>query len=186
MLPRSWLCAVFIVVAGCGDNSPRYLLDMPEPAETVSVRVSSIEVRDVTLPAYAAASEIVLLQDDGAVRPVSNAVWADDPLRSVTQSLARNLDAATTATAAAEPWPLDTPAQVRIDVRIDRMVARPDGKFQMAGQYSIAAPYGAVRETINRFDILQPMADQSPGAIAQANSDALVSLSAEIAQALSR
>ncbi len=186
MLPRSWLFAALLVAAGCGDNSPRYLLDMPEPSERVSVRVSSIEVREVTLPAYAAASEIVLLQDDGAVRPVPKAVWADDPVRSVTQSLARNLDSATTATAAAEPWPLDAPAQVRIDVRIDRMVARPDGKFQMVGQYSVAAPYGAVRETINRFDIQQPMADQTPGAIAQANSDALLTLAEQIAKTLSR
>lgn len=186
MLPRSWFFAALLFAAGCGDNSPRYLLDMPQPSQQISVRVSSIEVRDVTLPAYAAATEIVQLQDDGAVRPVKKAVWADDPVRSVTQSLARNLDTATNATAAAEPWPLDQPAQVRVDVRIDRMVARPDGQFQIAGQYSIAAPYGAVRETINRFDIEQPMTDQTPGAIAQANSNALLDLSEQIARTLAR
>lgn len=182
MLPRPWIILPFLALAACGDNSPRYLLDVPGTEAQIRVPVGSIEVREVNLPSYAAASEIVHQQPDGAVRPVAKAVWADDPTGAVTRLLARNLDAGTTAVAAAEPWPLENPAQVRVEVRIDRMVSQPDGQFRLAGQFSIAAPFGAVSESITRFDILQPMPEATPNAIAQASSQALMDLARQIAQ----
>lgn len=177
-------CVLLLVLAACGDNAARYMLDTPTAEDRVRVRVSTIEVREVTLPAYAAASEIMVQQEDGALRPVSNAVWADDPVRAVTGALARDLGAVSTATAAAEPWPLDQPAQVRVNVRIDRMVAQNDNVFLLAGQYSIAAPDGAVRESINPFEIRQPMPDPSAQMIAIATGAALQNLARQIANRL--
>jgi uncharacterized lipoprotein YmbA len=175
-----------LLVAACGDNSARFLLDTPPSQQKIAVRVATIEVRDVTLPAYAASSEIMIQAEDGALRPLAQAVWADDPVRAVSLSLARNIEAVSTATASTEPWPLIDPAQVRVDVRIDRMVAQSDGQFQLAGQFSIAAPDGAVRESLNRFDILQPLAADTPDAIAQATSAVLLTLARQIATRLRR
>jgi len=174
------LSALTLIVAACGDNAAQYMLEEPATQQRVRVRVATIEVREVTLPAYAAASEIMLQAEDGALRSVPEAIWADNPVRAVTLALARNLDAVSTATAAAEPWPLEQPADVRVDVRIDRMVARADGQFQLAGQFAVAAPEGAVRETINRFDILHPLSADTPRAVAQATGAALQSLSQQI------
>lgn len=184
--PARLMFLLSLALAGCGDNSARYLLGSTPPQQKIGVRVSTIEVRDVTLPAYAASSEIMVQSEDGALRPVSKAVWADDPVRAVTLSLARDLEAVTTATVSTEPWPLIDPAQVRLEVRLDRMVAQSNGQFQLAGQYAIAAPDGAVRESINRFDILQPIGGETPDAVAQATSAALLALARQIATRLGR
>lgn len=180
------IMALPLSLTACGGNSARYLLDAPSAEQRARVAVSTIEIREVTLPAYAGASEILLQGADGSLRPAAGAVWADDPVRALTLALARNLDDGTTATAAAEPWPLEEPADVRVEVRIERMVAQSDGQFRMTGQYAIAAPERAVRESINRFDILQPVTDATPGAVAQATGAAMLTLSRQIATRLRR
>lgn len=184
---RIWLPVGFaLFLTACGDNSARYLLDPPVAQDRVALRVSTVEIRDVVLPSYAAASEILMQEADGSLRPVSKAVWADDPVQAVTLALARNLETVSTAKAAAEPWPLLDPAQVRVEVRIDRMVAQADGTFQLAGQFSIASPDGIVRESLNRFQIEQPMDAGSAGAVAAATSASLTSLARQIAARLRR
>ncbi|MEP3329429.1 PqiC family protein [Sedimentitalea sp.] len=169
------------LLGGCGESAARYLLDAPLPAQKVGVRVRTIEIRDVALPDYASASEIMAQDEAGALLPVPNAVWADDPVRGISLALARNLDAASTATAMTEPWPLDQPPDVRVDVRVERMVSQFDGQFRLSGQYAIASRDLIVRERIERFDILRPMADQSPAAVAAATSAAVLTLSEQIA-----
>lgn len=175
------LSMVALLMAGCGAPSARYLLDGPVPEQRVGVRVATIEVRDVALPDYAAASEILVQDESGALLPVSNAIWADDPVRGVSQTLARNLDAGTTAVAMTEPWPLDDPANAKLDIRIDTMVAQNNGQFRLSGRYAIASQDRIIRERIERFDILQPLADQTPASVAQATSAALKTLSEQIA-----
>ena len=73
-------------------------------------------------------------------------------------------------------WPLEQPADVRIDVRIEHIVAQSDGQFRLAGQYSVASPDFVVRESINRFDILQPLADTTPASVAAASGAAVLAL----------
>lgn len=176
--------AIAPLLGGCGENAARYLLDAPSPAQKVGVRVKTIEVRDVALPDYASASEIMVQDEAGALHPLPQAIWADDPVRGISLLLARNLDAASTATAMTEPWPLDQPPDARVDVRVERMVAQFDGQFRLSGQYAISSPDLIVRERIERFDILRPMGDQSPAAVASATSSALLALSEQIAAKL--
>ena len=66
------------------------------------------------------------------------------------------------------------------------MVAQADGQFRLAGQYSIASPDYVVRESINRFDILRPMRDTTPGAVAEASGAAVLALSDLIVARLRR
>lgn len=182
---RLVLCiATTLLVGACGGNDARYLLDSPTPAQKVGVRVRTVEIRDVALPDYAAASEIMVQDEAGALHRVPKAIWADDPVRGVSLALARNLEAASTATAMTEPWPLERPADARVDVRVEQMVAQADGQFRLSGQYAIASPDRIVRERIRRFDILRPMADQSPASVAQATSATLLGLSEQIAAQL--
>lgn len=175
-----------LMLTACGDKSPRYLLDPPVAQDKVALRVSTVEIRDVTLPAYASASEILVQGADGSLKPVSKAVWADDPVRAVTLAIARNLEAVSTAKAAAEPWPLLDSAQVRVEVRVDRMVAQSDGSFRLVGQFSVASPDGIVRESLNRFDIIQPMTADTPADVATATSASLMTLARQIAATLRR
>ncbi len=185
LVPRLVLClAIAPLLTACGESASRYLLDVPPPAQKVGVRVRTIEVRDVALPDYASASEIMAQDEAGALHPVPKAIWADDPVRGISLALARNLDVVSTTTAITEPWPLDQLPDARVDVRVERMVAQSDGQFRMSGQFAIASPNLIVRERIERFDILRPMADQSPAAVAQATSAALLTLSEQIAAKL--
>ena len=178
--------ATLSLTAACGDNNARYLLEPPATDTRVAVRVSTIEVRDVTLPSYAAASEVVQQDSDGALRPLARAVWADDPVRSVTLALTRMLDARSTATAMSEPWPLERYPDARVEVRIDRMVPGADGKFRLSGQYSIASPDSVIRESINGFDISVPLTGDTPGAVAQATGAAVGQLADAILARLRR
>jgi uncharacterized lipoprotein YmbA len=174
------------VLAGCADKSDRFLIDPPAQAAVTRVRVATVEIRDVSLPGYAAAIEMGQQEASGALRTIPSTVWADDPVRAVTMALAHGLDAATTATVAAEPWPLQEPAQARIDVRVERMLAGVSGSFEFAGQYAVASPDGAIRERLVRFDIKVPMSARDPAAIATASGQAIAALAQDIARTLAR
>jgi uncharacterized lipoprotein YmbA len=137
-------------------------------------------VRDVSLPAYAAASEIIVEDGTGALRPTAKAIWADDPLRAVTGALARSLDLKSSATVAVEPWPLSDSAAVQVAVRIDQMIARADGTFVLSGQFALSSPIGALRDRLQRFSVVVPMDDTSPASVAAATGRAIDGLADEI------
>lgn len=178
-------CLLFALLAACGADD-RFLIAPATDVREARVRVATIEVREVSLPAYAAASEIVVEQPSGALQTVKNAMWADDSVRGVTGTLARSLDLSSTASVAAEPWPLAEPAQARVEVRVDRMVARNDGRFELSGQFAIAAPEGAVSERVERFEILTPLVDLTPPSIAVATGAAVDALAQKIIARLRR
>lgn len=173
-------------LTACGDNKSRFLIAPVAKQTEQRVSVASIEVRDVSLPAYAAASEMMVEGADGALRPVKKALWADDPMRGITGMLARTLDLRSTAAAAAEPWPLADPAQVQLEVRIDEMVARADGNFGLTGQFALSSAMGATRDRLQRFDIKVPMGDSSPATVATATGAAIEALADEVLAQLKR
>ncbi len=180
MMKTAALLAFALLLSACGDNASRYLIETPAAEKRASLRVQSIEVRDVSLPAYSGAVELVAEDADGALKVVKNAVWADDPTRGVTAALATSIAARSTASVAAEPWPLDSGPDVRVEVRVDRMVARADGTFQLRGQYAVTSPNQRVREFLERFDLTVPVEGTSAAQIAQANSAAIDALAAMI------
>ena len=175
-----------LALAACGDTAARYLVEPAPVAAPVALRLSSLELRDVVLPAYAEGSQILQQDADGALRPVEGSEWADASARAVTAALARSLDLQTTASVAAEPWPLSEPAAGRLDVRIDAMLARADGTFQIAGQFAVASFDGRAREVLERFDIRTPLTAQGPAAIAGAQGQAIDQLASQIVARLRR
>lgn len=177
---RKLLVLTLIFAAGCADNAARYLVDPPPAAAQVRVPVRTIEVREIVLPAYAAAVEIAGQEPGGALRNMRRAIWADDPVQGLTAALAASLDEGSTATAAAEPWPLSEPAQALVEVRVARMVAGTDGRFRMTGQYALTAPGGAISDRLRRFDIAVPMQGTDAAAVAGATGTAIGQLAQTI------
>lgn len=173
-----------LALAGCGSDPALYLVEPPAPAKAVRIAVSSIEVKDTTLPSYAEASEIAYESEDGSVRTVADTLWADDPTRAFTSSLVSHLSRATTARVAAEPWPLETWPQAELTVRVDKMLARANGNFQLSGQFALSSPDGVISDRMRSFDIQVPLTGEGSPAIANATGRAIAQLGAEIIAAL--
>lgn len=151
------------------------------PGEKVAnLRSRTVEVRLISLPSYAAASDIVAEGEGGALFALGGAQWADDPARGMTAALARGLNERTGASAAIEPWPLNTGPDARLDVRVDQVYARSDGIFEFTGQFAVSSPEGTVREFVSRFDIRKPVNGTGPSATAEALARALAELARQV------
>lgn len=181
LIPLLALC-----LAACGSaNEARFLID-PAPVERkVRVLVGTMEVRDVSLPAYASEPDILAEAEDGALYAQDDSLWADDPVRGITSALVRVLSERTTATVTSEPWPLSEPAQVRLDVRVTQIYARADRTFVLSGQFAVASPDAVVREFVRRFDIRVPLTGEGSGAVASAQGAAISELGRLVAASLS-
>lgn len=177
-----------MLASACGSGNPtRYLVaESAAPASPQRLSVSTVELRDVVLPAYGADAAILLEEPEGGLKALRGVEWADSSVEAVTAELARRLDGGGTAAVAAEPWPLSEPAQVRLEVRIGRVVAARDGRFLLEGQFAVASQSDVVRESLERFKIAVPMPAPEPGAIATAYGQALDELSTRILRRLSR
>jgi uncharacterized protein len=186
MVLKHWRALGFVLalpLAACGaGDGARYLIDAPAGAETSAARVSvrTVELRDVSLPSHASGSEILVRDETGALRPLGDAVWADDPERAVTGTLAKLLDDRSTATVAAEPWPLFDGPSARLEVRIDKMLATSTGVFEITGQAAVSAAEGRARERVERFEIVVPLTDVTAAAVTEAQGRALSALADEL------
>lgn len=170
-------------LAACGSaDSARYLIDPPAGTASTETRVSvrTLELRDVSLPSHASGSEILVRDETGALRPLGDAVWADDPERAVTGTLAQLLDARSTATVAAEPWPLFDAPSARLEVRIDKMLANATGVFEITGQAAVSSTDGRARDRVERFSVVVPLAEVTASAVTDAQGRALVVLADEL------
>ncbi|GGG61709.1 lipoprotein [Salipiger pallidus] len=175
-----------LLLAACSGAEQRFLIDPPAEQGAVRLGVSSLEVRDVSLPLYADASEILLEGEDGALTQIDNALWADDPGRAVTLAISEQIGRRSSAAVAPEPWPLEEDAQAAVAVTVSQLVGRSNGTLQLTGQYAISSYDRIVRERIQRFDISVPMTSATPQGVAQATGAAISELSGQITTALSR
>jgi Uncharacterized protein conserved in bacteria len=185
---RRFLPLLLLSLAACGDTDPRYLMASTPTAEITrtALRVATLEIRQVSLPAYANDDLILREEADGALTPIKGALWADTPARAMTQHLADRLSATTTAQVAAEPWPLARPAQAEVDVRVSQMASRTDGRLYLSGQFAISSFDQVVRERIVPFAIAVPLSTDTPAGIAAASGQAVDRLAGQISVTLSR
>lgn len=177
-----WILGV-LALASCGDGpSARYSVPQPIVSDTIRIAYSSVEIRDVSLPTYAASDEIHQEVEGGALSSSAAVLWADAPARAVSLALSRNLSELTTAKVANEPWPFESFPQARVEVRIEDMVAGQNGFFRLKGQYFVASTRGN-RERSGLFELLTPYdIEAGPNAIAAARGQVILNLAREIAE----
>ena len=164
-----------------GEKTARYLIDPPLSGERVPDRLGTAELKDVSLPEYASGDEVSWQSDDGAVRSNTKQVWADSPQRAFTQTLARTISDLSGATVIAEPWPLAEPPRRKIEVRVEKALAQADGVYRLSGRYFVADDAAGGANQARSFDISVPLADDEPGTIARAQSQAITQLARQIA-----
>lgn len=182
---RQALIALSCVAALAACSNPmktgRYLIDPPTAAERVPDRLGTVELREVSLPEYAAGDEVAWQTNDGAVRLDSKNLWADQPQRAVTLSLARAISDISGATVIAEPWPLGEPPRRKLEVRVEKALAQAGGAYRLAGRYYVADERAGGANQARSFDIAVPLASEHPGDIARAQSQAIAQLARQIA-----
>ncbi|MEM6407789.1 MAG: ABC-type transport auxiliary lipoprotein family protein [Pseudomonadota bacterium] len=153
------------VLAGCASDAQRFTAPAPDVAESVSIRYAAVEIRDVTLPTYAAAEEITRQDENGVLQSNADILWADAPERAIGLELARNLARLTGARVASDPWPFEAFPDARLDIRFEELLAGADGRYRASGQYFVAVEDGAERAGL--FTLSRPIAPQAaPAALA--------------------
>lgn len=176
--------AACALIAGCSDpeKTARYLIDPPTPAIQGGNQLGTAELKDVSLPEYASGQEVAYQTADGAVRSTPDNLWADNPQRAFTLSLARAISDASGATVIAEPWPLSNPPDRKLDVRVERALAQANGIYRLSGRYFVADDtFDGGSNHARSFDISVPLAGEGPAQIAAAQSTAISMLAQQIA-----
>lgn len=176
-------CLGLLGLAGCSnpEKTARYLIDPPATGAQVPNRLGSAELKDVSLPEYASGQEVAFQTADGAVRSSPKNLWADNPQRAFTLSLARAISDASGATVIGEPWPLAEPPQRVLEVRVERALAQANGTYRLSGRYFVSDGGSGAANHARSFDIVVPLATTGAGASAAAASQAIAILAGQIA-----
>tara|TARA_R110002124_G_scaffold212825_1_gene378893 strand:- start:255 stop:821 length:567 start_codon:yes stop_codon:yes gene_type:complete len=171
-----------LFLAACGDNSTSFAVTAPPVTEKQRIAFASVEVRDVSLPSYAAADEIAVQAEDGTLTSSSDVLWADAPERAIALELSQNLARMTGRRVASEPWPFQAYPDARLEVRFAELVAKASGEFHTSGQYFVAVTDGR-RERSGLFDLsVAYNPEGGPGAIAAARGQLILDLARYIAR----
>jgi len=171
--------AALAFLAACG-TPESIAVKPPSVTHKVHIAFSSVEVKDVSLPTYAAADEIAQQAADGTMI-TSKVLWADAPERAIGLELSRNLAQLTKSRVASEPWPFEQEAAATLVVRFVDLAAGTDGVYRATGQYFVGVYEG--RERSGTFDLnvtYDPAA--GPAAIANARGRLVSDLSAFLAR----
>ncbi|MEY8098077.1 membrane integrity-associated transporter subunit PqiC [Falsihalocynthiibacter sp. S25ZX9] len=179
---RTSLAITALTLAACSGPADRYSVAPPAVTETIRIGFRSIEVREISLPTYAAADEIALQDASGKLVTESGALWADSPERAVAMELSRALSKLTGARVASSPWPLEAFPDARLEVRFESLIARGDGQYHAAGQYFVGVSDGG-RERSGLFELAVSFdPNGGPQAIALARGQLILDLAKYIAR----
>ena len=175
------MAVMLVALSACGGATDRYIVSSPQATQTQRIAFRAVEIRDVSLPAYAAGDEILRRSAEG--RLISDGVlWADTPDRAVALELSRHLAQITGARVASNPWPFEALPDARLDLRFETLVAAEDGNFRATGQYFVAVSDGR-RERSGVFDLSVPFDPEAgPAAVAAARGQVILNLASELAR----
>ncbi|WP_407495966.1 membrane integrity-associated transporter subunit PqiC [Pseudooceanicola sp. MF1-13] len=176
------LTACLAALTACGGSVERFATAAPTVTPDlprISSRYNSVEVRQISLPTYAASDEIATRSETGAITSDKSVLWADEPARAMTLELSRYLGQITGAQVAAEPWPFLDRAAAIVDVRVEEMVADANGTFVITGQYYVAPDIGSGGRS-GLFDISEVVVGEGASAIAAARALATRKLAEQI------
>lgn len=187
MTYRNFLLIVLLwPLAACSANPNLYLLESAPTGDQLRTVATLIEVTQIDLPQYVQANELLLRGEDGVVRTQKNDLWADAPDRALTEVLARALDERLSADVAADPWPFDVPADLRVSVKVQQMIGTTGQDLRFSGQYFLGATSIGDLTIANRFDFSIPLTDGSLQVLSFAHTQAISRLADQIAIRISK
>ena len=173
-----------LLLAACSGTVERLDYTRATSDLRLNALASSVIVRTVQLPTYAASEEIAFESAPGIITTSDELLWSDDPQRAVTLQITAHLNDILSATVGPDPWPFAGLPDVGVDIRVAEMLAGADGVYRLEGQYFVGGDGIDFRNSANAFDIAVPLAGEGPGAVAAAQAAAILSLSEDIARSL--
>ena len=184
-LSHAWLIPALglLALSACSnpEKTARYLIDPPSVGGQVANNLGTAELKDVSLPEYASDQEVAWQTADGAVRSTPDDLWADNPQRAFTLSLARAISDVSGATVIGEPWPLAEPPKRVLEVRVEKALAQANNVYRLSGRYFVSDEGSGGANHARSFDISVPMSGEQPAAVAAASSQAIAQLALQIA-----
>lgn len=188
MILRKTFSATALAILVACSSTPVSRIDIAPVGSDLRLNavVGSAMVRSISLPSYAAAEEVSFETAEGLITSSETLLWADEPARAITLTIARHLDAILTANVGPDPWPFIGLPDVGIDIRVTRMIAGGDGNFALEGQYYVGGDGIDYPNQTATFAISKPLISAEQSAIAFAQAQALLELSEQIARRLGR
>lgn len=169
------------LLAGCGGTADLYSVPTPAVSDSIRIGYATVEVRDVSLPTYAADDVIAVQGPGGVLLTDENIRWADSPERAVGLELSRHLAQLSGRRVASEPWPFEGFADAILEVRFESLIAGADGIYRASGQYFVSTEEAA-RDRSGLFDLAVPyVIDAGPAGIAAARGQLVLDLAELIA-----
>ncbi|MGD9295035.1 MAG: ABC-type transport auxiliary lipoprotein family protein [Roseobacter sp.] len=176
------ILGIVLVLTGCSGTPDRYAVPPPDVTERQRIGFGAVEVREVSLPAYAASDEIATQSADGRLTSDGGVRWADTPDRAVALEVARYLTQISGARVASAPWPFEAVPDARLDLRFETLVASDAGEFRASGQYFVAVSDGR-RERSGLFDLAVAFDPEGgPAAVAAARAQIILDLASFVAR----
>lgn len=176
------LFATTCFLAGCGRPADLYSVNAPEVTENIAIAFNSVEVRDVSLPAYAAADEIAIEAAGGVLLTDTDVRWSDDPERAVALELTRHLTRLSGKRIASEPWPFEDFPEAQVEIRFESLIASANGVYRASGQYFVSSDIDK-NDDFGLFDLtVSYNVAGGPAAIAQARGQLVLDLAKLIAR----
>jgi uncharacterized lipoprotein YmbA len=172
--------AALTFLSACG-ASDRYVIPPMQAAQSQRIAFGAVEIRTISLPAYAADNEIVLRSAEGRLVG-GGELWADTTDRAIALELSRHLAQISGARVASNPWPFEALPDARLDLRFESFLPGEDGQFRATGQYFVAVGDGR-RERSGLFDLAVPFDPVAgPSAIAAARGQVILDLASFLAR----
>ena len=179
-------CGLILGLAAC--TAPINRVDLVPLQSELRLRaaVSTIMLRTVSLPTYAAEEEVSVQGPGGLIVSDGAILWADEPERAATLAVTGHLNDILSATVGPDPWPFVDLPDVAVEVFISDILATNAGVFRMRGQYFIGGDRIDFPKTVDSFDYAIALPTEGIGGVAAAQSQALLQLSEDIARNLAR
>ncbi|MEL6571515.1 MAG: ABC-type transport auxiliary lipoprotein family protein [Pseudomonadota bacterium] len=186
-LTSPWLCLALISgLAACTPPINRVDLVPLQSSLQLQAAVSTVMLRTVSLPTYAAEEEVSVQDSTGLIISDGDILWADEPERAATLAVTRHLNEILTATVGPDPWPFVDLPDVAVEVFVSDILATNAGDFRLRGQYFVGGDRIDFPKKVESFDYRVPLPAEGIGGVAAAQSQVLLLLSEDIARSLAR
>ncbi|QEX15949.1 hypothetical protein FRZ44_12390 [Hypericibacter terrae] len=200
-MPRSlgWMAAIALIagpllLSGCSESKPsRFFVLTPLAATTdTGGRGPALGVGPVVIPQYLDRPEIVTRSSDNQLQLAEFDQWGGRIGDNITRALAENLSGILkTDRVSIYPWTDSSALTDQISVDITQFERDPSGAVTLTAFWNIADAQSGKILVNGRSNIQKPVGATAAGAdaygaVAAAMSEALASLSQEIAAAISK